>query len=317
MAIAKSKPSLQYPTNIASGDNDYLRVTVFSYEPPGLSSSGETSSGERTVFNINGSKSTRSKEEANYLGQIILPMPDNVSDNNAVTWDSDSLNSIAAAAIGTLEGALGQADLNSFIKDPGAALGAATNAVGEGLNGAKGALLDPTVANTLKTALVGQAVNVFGANVSIDSLASRTSGQVLNPNLELLFKGVILRQFNYSFTLTPRSQQEGQQVLKIINTFKRRMAAKSTASNGAGAGLFIKAPDVFQLKFMKGGGEHPFLYKIKQCALTNMNVTYDGAGAYATYGDGTPVKMTLQLSFRELSPVYTEDYDEAGAGVGF
>ena len=95
------------------------------------------------------------------------------------------------------------------------------------------------------------------------------------------------------------------------------MAAKSTASNGAGAGLFIKAPDVFQLKFMKGQGEHPFLYKIKQCALTNMNVTYDGAGAYATYGDGTPVKMTLQLSFRELSPVYTEDYDEAGAGVGF
>ena len=52
-----------------------------------------------------------------------------------------------------------------------------------------------------------------------------------------------------------------------------------------------------------------------------MNVTYDSAGAYATYTDGTPVKMTLQLSFRELSPVYNEDYSEglpgANDGVGF
>lgn len=309
MAISKSKPSLQYPTNIASGDNDYLRVTVFSYEPPGLSSGGEG-----TIFQIGGSESTREKgngQQADYLGQIILPMPDNVSDNNAVTWDSDSLNSLALAGVDAAEKLINNLSLT------GGSLGKAAEGVADSLTGAANAVQDPEIAGILKKALVGEALNVFGANIDAQSLVSRATGQVLNPNLELLFKGVILRQFNYSFTLTPRSQQEGQEVLRIINTFKRRMAAKSTASNGAGAGLFIKAPDVFQLKFMKGQGEHPFLYKIKQCALTNMNVTYDGAGAYATYGDGTPVKMTLQLSFRELSPVYTEDYDEAGAGVGF
>ena len=309
MAISKSKPSLQYPTNIASGDNDYLRVTVFSYEPPGLSAGGEG-----TIFQIGGTESTREKgngQQADYLGQIILPMPDNVSDNNAVTWDSDSLNSLALAGVDAAEKLINNLSLT------GGSLGKAAEGVADSLTGAANAVQDPEIAGILKKALVGEALNVFGANIDAQSLVSRATGQVLNPNLELLFKGVILRQFNYSFTLTPRSQQEGQEVLRIINTFKRRMAAKSTASNGAGAGLFIKAPDVFQLKFMKGDLEHPFLYKIKQCALTNMNVTYDGAGAYATYGDGTPVKMTLQLSFRELSPVYTEDYDEAGAGVGF
>ena len=309
MAISKSKPSLQYPTNIASGDNDYLRVTVFSYNPPGLSSGGEG-----TIFQIGGSESTREKgngQQADYLGQIILPMPDNVSDNNAVTWDSDSLNSLALAGVNAAETLINNLSLT------GGSLGKAAEGVADSLTGAANAVQDEKVADILKKALVGEALNVFGANIDAQSLVSRATGQVLNPNLELLFKGVILRQFNYSFTLTPRSQQEGQEVLRIINTFKKRMAAKSTASNGAGAGLFIKAPDVFQLKFMKGQGEHPFLYKIKQCALTNMNVTYDGAGAYATYGDGTPVKMTLQLSFRELSPVYTEDYDGAGAGVGF
>ena len=49
-----------------------------------------------------------------------------------------------------------------------------------------------------------------------------------------------------------------------------------------------------------------------------MNVTYVGTGAYATYSDGTPVKMDLTaLRFRELSPVYNEDYADITDGVGF
>lgn len=304
--------SLQYPTNIASGNNDYFYVGIYSYEPPGIGQGGER------IFQIPGSSS-----EANgtFLGQIILPMPDNVSDTNSVTWDTDTLNSIAAGSIGALSDAVESADLGSVLNDPLSAAKNVASSVSGSLTSAGNALKDSTVANALKTALVGQAVNIFGANVDLNSITSRTSGQVLNPNLELLFKGVILRQFNYSFTLTPRSREEGLAVKGIINTFKKRMAAKSSASNNAGAGLFIKAPDVFQLKFKQGDGDHPFLYKIKQCALTNMNVTYDSAGAYATYTDGTPVKMTLQLSFRELSPVYNEDYAEglpsANEGVGF
>lgn len=309
MTTRKSKPSYQYPINIASGDNDYFMVTVFSYEPPGLSSGAGANGG--SIFQIGGSKSTRNGQRADYLGQIILPMPDNISDSNSVTWDTDSLNSLALAGVDAAETLVNNLSLN------GGSLGKAAEGLSDSLTGFADAAQDPEVANILKKALIGQALNVFGANIDAQSLVSRATGQVLNPNLELLFKGVILRQFNYNFTLTPRSQQEGQQVLNIINTFKKRMAAKNTASSGAGAGLFIKAPDVFQLKFMKGQGEHPFLYKIKQCALTSMNVAYDSAGAYATYTDGTPVKMTLQLSFRELSPVYSEDYDDAGDGVGF
>ena len=303
--------SLVYPTNIDSGNNDYFHVGIYSYEAPGIGSGDK-------IFQISSSSSTAN---GTYLGQIILPMPDNVSDNNSVTWDTDSLNSLAAASIGSLGDTISELNAEDLLKNPQQAVSAAGGALGGALDKAGNALKDPTVANALKTALVGQAVNIFGANVDINSLTSRTTGQVLNPNLELLFKGVILRQFNYSFTLTPRSREEGLAVKGIINTFKKRMAAKSAASNGAGAGLFIKAPDVFQLKFKQGNGDHPFLYKIKQCALVSMNVTYDSAGAYATYTDGTPVKMTLQLAFRELSPVYNEDYDEglpgANEGVGF
>jgi hypothetical protein len=37
---------------------------------------------------------------------------------------------------------------------------------------------------------------------------------------------------------------------------------------------------------------------------------------YATYDDATPVSMTMDLTFKELEPIYDVDYDDAD-GVGF
>ena len=48
------------------------------------------------------------------------------------------------------------------------------------------------------------------------------------------------------------------------------------------------------------------------CKFTN-------AGTYASYSDGTPVNIRLNMTFKELNPVYAEDYDggDAGGGVGY
>ena len=54
-----------------------------------------------------------------------------------------------------------------------------------------------------------------------------------------------------------------------------------------------------------------------------MSVNYTGEGTYATYGDGTPISLVMNLSFKELEPIYDIDYDDdtSGAsrktGVGF
>lgn len=307
MALSKT---LQYPTNIASGNNDYFMVGVFNYEPP--NSVGQNS-GRKTLSQIfagGGSKGTRNLKKS--LSNIILPMPDNISDSNAVTWDTDTLNSLQLAGVQALDDILTSVRKDNVDKKQQLA-----GAVDKFVNGAGAAALDPAVRDAVKKALIGEAVNIFGGNIDSQSLVSRTTGQVLNPNLELLFKGVILREFNYSFTLTPRDASESNEILQIISTFKQSMAAKSTASSGGGRGIFIKAPDVFQPVFMQGPRAHPFLYSIKQSALVGMNVNYVGTGSYATYSDGTPVKMQMQLRFRELSPVYNEDYRSIDSGVGF
>ena len=38
----------------------------------------------------------------------------------------------------------------------------------------------------------------------------KDTGQVINPNLELLFSGPNLRSFTFNFTLTPRDAEEAR-----------------------------------------------------------------------------------------------------------
>jgi hypothetical protein len=61
---------------------------------------------------------------------------------------------------------------------------------------------------------------------------------------------------------------------------------------------------------------HTRIGKIKECALQSMTTRYAPEGQYATYYDGTPVSYEIDLQFKELEPIYNDDY--AGLeGIGF
>ena len=306
--------SLTYPTGLTSGDTDFLHIAVLKYVPPGITSNAngfafQTSDQKNRV--ANGGKDTR------IIGNIFLPVPTNVTDRNSVSWRESRLNSLALDAIQESKGVIGDLSLDTSLQQSVDALKARFSSVAGKY---KEAIESEAVRDSLETFFISKAVNVVGANVDAQDLISRSQGAVLNPNLELLFKSVNLRQFNYTFILTPRTRQEAQTVKGIIKTFKKRMAAKSTADSvDGGSGLFIGAPDVFQLTFKRGTQDHPFLHDHKICALTDMQVNYTGTGAYATYDDATPVQTNITLTFSELSPVYAEEYDlnDTDAGVGF
>ena len=285
--------SFRYPLKKIDKKDDYLQILVVDYVPPGLNTNGSN------ILQRNSSQALNSPEELAKNGslkkplyQILLPMPQGISDENSVDWGDDSLNPLAAGLVGGAQQAIagdpqkGFKDITSAIKN------VATNGNGQDL---------------VTSYFAAQAVNSFNANVSAESLISRSSGQVLNPNMEILFKGVMLRSFNFSFNLAPREQNEAIVVKKIIRTFKKSMSARN--SSGAGKGLFISSPNIFQLQYRSGNSKHPFLNTFKPCALRSMNVDYNASGSYATYEDATPVHMKLTLSFQELNPVYFSDYD--------
>ena len=166
--------------------------------------------------------------------------------------------------------------------------------------------------NLVQNYFATQALNQIGGNLSLDQVLARSSGSVINPNMELLFKGPSLRNFGFQFKFTPRFKKEAETVRTIIKAFKRNMAPK-----GSG-GAFLKTPNIFEIQYE--GKARNYLNRIKLCALTNVQMNYTGDGTWATYNDGSPISMNMTLAFRELTPVYNEDYEAYGDesdGVGY
>jgi hypothetical protein len=287
---------LRYPYQKIEDYDDYLEIGIVNYVAPKI----------RTATNLVQRTTSQSLEKPG--SYIFLPIPQNISDSNAVDWGDDSLNPIAAFGLGAAGDVIGSKNMYNGLID------ALKKAGGASVSG----IIDGNGQNLAQSFFASEAVKSLGANITLEGVLSRTSGQVLNPNMELLFKGVKLRSHNFSFDLAPRDSTEGYYVKQIIRTFKKEMAARSSSASGNN-GLFISAPSVFKIAYKTGKDKHPFLPVLKPCALINMEVNYTGSGVYATYDDATPVHIKLTLSFQELNPVYYEDYDigDGKDGVGY
>ena len=243
---------------------------------------------------------------------IELPIPQDLTDSNSVTWGEDRVNALELAALNVAQGAMAGNIGEGAVE----AAQLAVTALNTGVN-------IPTLSgdtqDAVRAALSGAAIGALGSNVSAKSVIARSTGQILNNNLELLFQGVNLRSFPYSITFSPRDPKESRMVKDIIRSLKMAMAPKAGEMESSAQGIFLKSPDVFQLKYLRDGHDHPFLNSFKLCALTGMTVNYTNAGTYTSYEDGTPVNIRMNLTFKELNPIYHEDYlsDGAGSGVGY
>jgi len=237
------------------------------------------------------------RDTRDLLGNIILPIPAQLADTNSIAWGESRMNELEnqlyTGAMGAISGDGGIDKVKDAFKGTLETLGANPNMV--------------------SSFFAQKAVNsLIGGNITLDQLMARSQGEILNPNLELLFSGPTLRNFTFNFKLTPRYEKEAQIIRTIIKAFKRNMAPK-----GSG-GTVLRTPNIFQIEYM--GRAKDYLNRMKLCALKNVAVNYTGDGTFATYKDGAPISSMLTLSFTELTPIYNEDYagyDNNEDGVGF
>lgn len=285
-----SRPSSEPPKNRAGtrdqfGDMNYpktrdpqqdiIKFDMLKYEPKKI---------ERFAFG------TRSAPSGRSIGSVTLPIPGGISDSNACNWGDDTMNPLQIAGAGL---ALSELDVS---KVPG------------GLSGAISGLVDSVKQNNeiIKGGIAGAtAATAVGSN--INSLLGRTQGMILNPNLELLFQAPTLRPFTFQFKMSPRSADEAEEIVRIIRFFKQGMAPIREESR-----LFLKTPHTFRIKYVQLGSqdESPFLNKFKECALLSCSVQYTPEGNYAPYEDGAMSSYQMSLQFKELEPVYNDDYEK-------
>ena len=296
--------SYRYPNKMLTSSTDYLKIKIVEYVPMkhgkkggDNSAGGEGKNTTKKTFMGAMSKgfsmetvSSRVKKQSP-LAQVILPIPQSITDSNGVSWGDSRLNPIEALGY-QAGGALMRGDISG-----------ATNIEGFGT-------IDEETKEAVLSSLAGAAVGK-----SASEMVSRSTGQVMNPNLEVVFDGVQTRSFGFTFGFSPRNMSEANQVKQIIRTFKKHSAAKGSSGNG----FFIASPDIFIFEYMKGRSAHPFLNIFKPMVVNSIAMDYTGNGTYSTFHDGTPTFMKMTLNVQELNPIYAEHYEsgEGTRGVGF
>jgi hypothetical protein len=308
---------LRYPEGrIPNLGYDYIQITSYKYVAVGLATPVDVDGNvvdvtqdlkSGTIASYQSSTRTEDQIFKDPINIIQLPMTGGISESNSVSWSSDTLNEINNIAAGVAFSRIQQAaggEGNPF----SAVLGAGMDA----MNIATGLLKDDKTKTALSAYFAGQAAQAPKA-------LQRATGQMINNNMTLLFNGPTMRTFQFTFKLRPRSESEAELCRGIIKALKRDMAARKSDNT-----LFLETPRVFNIQYIyqaQGGGidgsdlltmtEHPYMNKIKPCALTSLNVNYTPDGSYMTYEtNGSMVGYDLQMSFQEIDPIYNTDQDE-------
>ena len=324
---ATTAGTLRYPNNRINADSDYVIFEFFAYAPPFGGRSGTANYTQTETTSRPGSNAQQRRKgldrsrspgavtdqrtnlaatAGNYINynqeyekagtdypSIVMYMPEDVSTGFRGNWGGKAFSNIATSALQ----AAGAKGLNKLD------------------NAATG------LANAFESlpALAGAAVirkgiqKITGDSLSNDDVFGAISGAILNPNTELLFNGVDMRNFQLNFKLVPHNQGEVKVINDIIKTFK--MCTLPQRSPGKVFGMqnqgivqnFIGVPNLCKVSFMKGSDPHPVLPIYKMCAVTQVDVNYTPDGTYATYRDGQPVAIQLALNFQETKLVFAEE----------
>ena len=299
-----NKQFLKYPTTIDNGQ-DYMSIEIFSYKTADVFGDGtEANINSEAVF---GGTNLSSRTLGESLAQIRLPIPNNLTEANTTAWGDDSLSNLAAGLMGGAgKFVTGVSEGNVF---------KAGGALGETATGLMGSGSKEFAKQQLTLNAASQLIKKLGISVNAESYRARATGTVINQNLELLFNGPKLRAFQFQYKLMVRTPDEARNVRSIIKTLKKAMAPKRSVNKQDS--FYLGAPDLFNIKFIHAGKISKSLPTLKSCALTNFNANYTAEGFYSVYHDGQPISVDINMTFSELTPIYSDNYDTSQDNVGF
>lgn len=321
----------KYGDSNSGTPQDYIRIGALKYQPPqpglivakGLSTNPfSVSTGIEKLVKVspklvgNGLADLNASlpKFLNFIGEVVLPMPLNVTDGAQVEWGVSKMSIMGAAMASGLSGLYdtgvlgGAAEFANALGIGGAAAAKGSVTAYAAASGLQKLAGNPAAADALRADIISEVISkVTNTPVNPGDLLTRSTGAAVNPNAQLLFKSPSLRSFDLTWKLTPRSSKEATIIKNIIRFFKINMLPYIPEGQGS---VLLQSPNVFVLRYEKSNGTYnKSLPKPKLCALVQMqaNHTPDGVG-WAAYNDSHPVTSTLSMTFMELSPLLANDY---------
>jgi hypothetical protein len=224
-----------------------------------------------------------SKPRKRLLSAIALHIPNNLSVNYGVTYGE------ADTAVQEL--ALRGVDVAS------ATLTALSN--NKSTKGAEAGSKD------VLAGLQGIAQNLTG---DTGKLIGKLTSIAVNPKKEQIFEGVPFRSFSYTYDFYPRSEDESENVKRILDELKYHMHPNFKDD----AGFLFQYPAEFDIFFMHKGQENKFIHKHRSAVLESMAVNYSPNGQFSAFPNGSPTSYQATLNFKEVSIVTKEALENMG-----
>jgi len=297
--LSSATGAKRYPRDIAQAPNaDYVMFEMYQYRPPYQNiNKGDTKDKSNQAAVYNESVTRADFYEKTTEDPVILYMPEDISTGYKANWSGKSFSNIGRDVLSTAgSGDFGQVMQNSL------------NTVGDAFSQAI-----PNTGNKIVREVISK---ITGEGLTQNDVFGTTRGVILNPNVELLFSGTDLRNFQLNYKLIPRNNNEAEDIKEILKIFKRSMLPRfsdgkefKTVKGKNIANNFIKVPNVCKVSFMRGGGLNRDVPQYKMCAVTQVDINFTPDGTYATYDDGTMVAYQLGLNFQETKLIFAEEVD--------
>lgn len=168
-------------------------------------------------------------------------------------------------------------------------------------NVSKGSAVEKKVLTTIASTLDG--LGLSGTREALEI----SSGEIFADRMELAFKGVDRRSFQYTFKMIPRNSREADEIRKIVFAFKANMLPELTEGKDRDT---MTTPNTFNIQYMYKGKENDYVHRVSECFLENVQVSY-GGDRYKTFephaDDGAPpVETSITLAFKEIEIITRE-----------
>ena len=295
--------SVRYPHDMLIDEGeDFVMFDFYDYKPPFQNRTrNDKNVLNETLEQYNASAYAGEYFKAKNYPQILLYMPQDVQDGFSAKWQGKKFGALTTGMLAAA-GADGIEKIDELSKSVGESIGRGT-------------------VNSAAAIVSGLAEKITGDQISANDLFTGISGVARNPNVEVLFQSMQLRNFDLTFKMAPYDESDVQRVDAIIKIFKQAMLPQYTLAEGTEvfaqknkslqAG-FIQVPKVCAVNFMRGSQRNRYLPRYKMCAITDVNVNYTPDNVYATFNGMGPVATELKISFMETKLVFSEDVKERG-----
>lgn len=263
---------------------------------------------------------------------IVLPIPAELNESHNIGWETEQSTGLMGAIVNAFGGddfegktkgikdAMNSGDIGDVLSQVSNAWGSLNDKTANPNNAEYGDVKRGAFHLAKRYAMKKAAPELF-------DLGTQILGEIPNPHPTVLFRGVGLREYRFSFRFAPTSKKESEMLRKIINKLREYSLPKYVSNTDKN---MFKYPMMVYPEFIASGGQsvgknggpgelakvYPFGFKY--CVVSNIDINYAPTGnpAFFANGKGETAFIVMNIALKEIEVQTSEDFGDGATSGG-